>query len=76
VVNRLTYPCTVLLNPNTAHPANPNRFPRARVLTPESDTFRWVRGEPPDRHGLPFGTQVVHELHRGRGVNARSGDDS
>lgn len=62
VVNRLTYPCTVLLNPNADYPANPNWFPRARVLTLEGDTFRWVRGEPPDRHGLPSGTQVVNEL--------------
>ena len=62
VVNRLTYPCTVLLNPNADHPANADWFPRARVLTLEGHTFHWVRGEPPDRHGLPSGTQTVHEL--------------
>jgi hypothetical protein len=62
VVNRLTYPCTVLLNPNADRIANPDWFPRARVLTLEGDTFHWVRGAPPDRHSLPSGTRLVPRL--------------
>ena len=59
VIKMTTYPCTVLLNPKAEHPANPDWFPRARVAVLEGEKFRWLRGEPWLRHGLPTGTRVV-----------------
>jgi hypothetical protein len=53
---------TVLLNPKATHAADPDWFPHARVLVQEGQTFRWIRGEPPDRHGLPADTQLVNAL--------------
>ena len=62
LVDRVRYPCTVLLNPNAEHPANPDWFQRSRVAVLEGDTFRWIRGEPWDDHGLPTGTKIVSRL--------------
>ena len=59
VINMTTYPCTVLLNPKAEHPANPDWFPRATVAVFESGRFRWIRGEPGIRHGLPTGTRIA-----------------
>lgn len=61
-IDTLTYPCTVLLNPKAERPANPDWFPRARVVVLEGDTFRWVRGEPRGIHRLRTGTRVVDQL--------------
>lgn len=66
IINNLTYPCTVLLNPHADRPANPDWFPRARVVVLEGNTFRWIRGEPSLPHGLPTGTRIVDELPRRR----------
>lgn len=52
------YPCTVLLNPKADRPAEPEWFSRARVLSLEGDTFRWIHGEP-QHHTIPMGTRVV-----------------
>ncbi|HEX2880958.1 MAG TPA: hypothetical protein VHO25_15610 [Polyangiaceae bacterium] len=57
-IDSLTYPCTVLLNPKADRPADPEWFPRARVLALEGDTFRWIHGEPRN-HTIPTGTRVV-----------------
>lgn len=63
LVNGLVYPCTVLLNPLAERPADPNWFPKARVLWLDQDRFRWARGEPCEPiHGLPDGTRVVEQL--------------
>jgi len=53
------YPCTVLLNPNADRKAEPDWFPRSRVLTLAGDTFQWIRGEPWDQCTIPTGTKVV-----------------
>ncbi len=62
LVDVTKYPCTVLLNPRAERPAEPDWFPRARVAMLEGHAFRWIRGQPTDRHGLPTGTRVVDEL--------------
>jgi hypothetical protein len=63
VVDQTAYPCTVLLNPNAERPANPDWFPRGRVVVLEGDMFRWIRGEPWNpRHALPDGTTVVDSI--------------
>jgi hypothetical protein len=60
LVDRVTYPCTVLLNPNAERAAQVEWFPKARVLTLQGDRFEWVRGEPWEPiHGLPSGTRVL-----------------
>ena len=61
-LDSLTYPCTVLLNPNSEMPASPDWFPRARVLVLEGDTFRWFRGHPPEYNGILTGTRVAEQL--------------
>jgi hypothetical protein len=58
-INMTMYSCTVLLNPKAEHPADPDWFPRARVAILEGDSFRWIRGEPWIRNGLPTGTRIV-----------------
>jgi hypothetical protein len=61
-VHVVRYPCTVLLNMGATHPANPEWFPRSRVLVLEDKTFRWIRGEPWVRCTIPTGTKVVEAL--------------
>lgn len=61
-VDSVRYPFTVFLNPRAHYPANPDWFPRARVLVVEHDTFRWIRGEPWARCTVPSGTRLVDKL--------------
>lgn len=61
-LDRASYACTVLLNPQATHPAHADWFPRGRVAVLDGDRFQWIRGEPGDLHTLPSGTQVVDRI--------------
>jgi hypothetical protein len=61
--NRVTYPCTVLLNPLATFPVLPSWLPYARVSYLEENVFRWAGGAPPNGNTLPDGAvlAVDHE---------------
>lgn len=58
-IDTVRYALTVFLNPRATHPANPDWFPRARILVVEDDRLRWLGGEPWERCPVPDRTRVV-----------------
>jgi hypothetical protein len=61
-IDTVRYSVTVFLNPRAHHPANPDWFPKARVLVVEGDRLRWIRGAPWGRCTVPDGTRLVDQL--------------
>lgn len=55
-VDRVVYPCTVLLNPFAIFPVLPAWFPNGRVCYLEGEIFRWANSTPQNGNTLPEGT--------------------